>query len=176
MSTLIGAAPAPSFDDPLEMLLACHERIRAQCATLGKLVVHLPVHGYDIQARQAAQAILRYFDSAGRHHHDDEEQDLFPRLRASNDAEAQALVARLLDEHQGMDAAWQRLRPYLAALSETSAATLDAAAAQHFIDVYDRHITLENTQLIPLAKRLLSAEQLSTMGNNMAARRIHREK
>ncbi len=176
MSTLIGATPAPGFDDPLEMLLACHDRIRAQCATLDKLVAHLPVHGCDLQARQAAQAILRYFDSAGRHHHDDEEQDLFPRLRASNDTAAQALVTLLLDEHQVMDAAWQQLRPYLAALCEASAATLDAATAQHFIDVYDRHITLENAQLIPLAQRLLSAEQLETLGNNMAARRIHREK
>lgn len=176
MSTLIGATPAPGFDDPLEMLLACHGRIRAQCATLDKLAAHLPVHGCDLQARQAAQAILRYFDSAGRHHHDDEEQDLFPRLRASNDKAAQALVTRLLNEHQVMDTAWQRLRPYLAALSEATAATLDAATAQHFIDVYDRHITLENAQLIPLAQRLLSAEQLETLGNNMAARRIHREK
>lgn len=176
MSTLIGATPAPGFDDPLEMLLACHERIRAQCTTLEKLMLHLPAHGCDLQARQAAQAILRYFDTAGQHHHDDEEQDLFPQLRASNDSTALALVTRLLDEHQVMDAAWQQLRPYLAALSEATATTLDAVTARRFIDVYDRHITLENAQLIPLAQRLLSAEQLETLGNSMAARRIHREK
>jgi len=31
----------------------------------------------------AAQGILRYFDTAGQLHHQDEEQDLFPALHAA---------------------------------------------------------------------------------------------
>lgn len=171
MNSLIGGAPAPTFDDPLEMLLACHGRIQAQCATLHKLLAHLPQHGGDTQAQQAARAILRYFDTAGRHHHDDEEKDLFPLLRATSDSTAHALVARLLDEHKEMDAAWQQLRPYLTELADGKSAVLDATAAEHFIDVYDRHIALENSELLPLAKRLLTATQLLTLGKSMAARR-----
>ncbi len=56
---------APSFDHPLEMLHACHDKILRQCDTLKKLAAHLPGNGCDQQARQAAQGILRYFDSAG---------------------------------------------------------------------------------------------------------------
>ncbi len=172
MNSLIGGAPAPSFDDPLEMLLACHGRIQAQCATLLKLLAHLPVYGCDTQAQQAARAILRYFDTAGRHHHDDEEKDLFPLLLATSSDETHALVACLLNEHKVMDAAWQHLRSYLTELANGKSAALDAGAAEHFIGAYDRHIALENSQLLPLANKLLTATQLETLGRSMAARRM----
>ncbi|MDD5057408.1 MAG: hemerythrin domain-containing protein [Sideroxydans sp.] len=171
MNSLLNGAAAPSFDDPLEMLLACHGRITAQCDTLHKLVEHLSAHGNDVQARQAAQAILRYFDSAGRHHHEDEERDLFPHLLATSDPAARALVARLLNEHAGTDAAWQRLRPLLHDIAEDRTAKLDAKIAAHFIALFAQHIALENSQLIPLARRILNKKQLETLGHNMAVRR-----
>lgn len=172
MSSQIGGAAAPSFDDPLEMLRACHGRIQSQCGTLSKLLAHLPQHGCDTQAQQAARAILRYFDTAGRHHHDDEEKDLFPLLLATSSAEAHALIARLLEEHKIMDTAWQQLRTNLTGVAEGTFASLDAAVTEHFIAVYDRHIALENSQLLPLAEKLLMASQLETLGKNMAARRM----
>ena len=46
MASLPGfGAPAPGFDEPLEMLHACHGRIQAQLATLEKLVPHLAREG-----------------------------------------------------------------------------------------------------------------------------------
>ena len=74
-------APAASFDEPLEMLAACHERIEAQLGTLERLAQHLPRHGCDADARSAAAAVVRYFDTAGMLHHQDEDEDLFPLLR-----------------------------------------------------------------------------------------------
>ncbi|HLP99054.1 MAG TPA: hemerythrin domain-containing protein [Sideroxyarcus sp.] len=171
MVNLLGGEAAPGFDDPLEMLEACHGRIRAQCATLRKLQQHLPLHGCDAQAQQAAQAILRYFDTAGQYHHQDEELDLFPLLRATGNAAAHELVARLLQEHKGMEAAWRGLRPGLLAVAEGRSASLEAQAADRFVDAYDRHIELENGKLLPLAASLLSAAQLGKLGRNMAARR-----
>lgn len=173
MNLLIGGTAAPSFDDPLEMLRACHGRIQSQCDTLNKLLAHLSQHGCDTQTQQAARAILRYFDTAGRHHHDDEEKDLFPRLLATSSDEAHTLVARLLGEHQIMDAAWLRLRSDLTGIADGTSARLDAAAAEHFIAVYDSHIALENSQLLPLAEKLLSVTQLETLGKSMAARRMN---
>lgn len=171
MVTLPGSAAAPSFDDPLEMLRACHGRIQAQCTTLRKLQSHLQLHGCDVQAQQAAQAILRYFDTAGRYHHQDEERDLFPRLIATQHQVAASLIARLLHEHQGMESAWQNLRPLLLAITESHSTSLDANITQHFIDLYASHIETENGTLLPLAQTLLNDEQLHTIGQNMAARR-----
>jgi hemerythrin-like domain-containing protein len=171
IESLTGGSAAPGFDDPLEMLQACHGRIQAQCTTLHKLVNHLQTHGNDEQAAQAARAILRYFDTAGRHHHDDEEQDLFPRLLATRDQTAAALVARLLDEHKSMDAAWQRLRPQLVDIAEDRSNQIETAIAEHFTGIYAQHIALENGNLLPLASTLLQADQLRSLGQSMAARR-----
>ncbi|RFC36888.1 MAG: Hemerythrin-like domain-containing protein [Candidatus Nitrotoga sp. LAW] len=171
MSDLLSGAFVPSFDNPLEMLLACHGKIQSQCATLQKLLQHLSSHSCDTQAQQAAQAILRYFDTAGQNHHDDEEQDLFPCLLATPNAEVHELIARLLDEHAVLDTAWQQLRPLLLGIAEGRATELDIKSAEHFITVHNHHISLENTQLLPQAAKLLDHIQLETLGKSMAARR-----
>lgn len=171
MSDLLSVAFVPSFDNPLEMLLACHGKIQAQCATLHKLLQHLPSYGCDAQAQQAAQAILRYFDTAGQNHHDDEEQDLFPCLLAIPNAEVHELITRLLDEHKVLNAAWQQLRPLLLDIAEGRAAELDTKVVEHFITVYDHHISLENGQLLPQAAKLLDHMQLEALSRSMAARR-----
>ncbi|MDD2701538.1 MAG: hemerythrin domain-containing protein [Sideroxydans sp.] len=171
MNEFPGTSAAPGFDDPLEMLQACHGRITAQCDTLTRLVSHLQQNGNDEQAAQAARAILRYFDTAGQFHHQDEEQDLFPALLASGDPSASEYVDRLLAEHKVMDAAWQALRPLLVAIAEDYANTLDADVAAHFIDSYARHIAFENSQLLPLATTLLNEQQLQLLGRCMATRR-----
>src|SRR5512139_1479559 len=157
------AQSAPTFATPLEMLRACHGRILAQCATLHKLLQHLPQHGCDAQARQAALAILRYFNSAGQHHHQDEEMDLFPLLLASPSIEAHELVLQLITQHHDMEAAWLRLHAQLQ--------QLDEQVVTHFTTLYERHIELENTRLLPLAASLLSAAAQDDLGNKMAARR-----
>jgi hemerythrin-like domain-containing protein len=171
MIELPGSAPAPTFESPLEMLRACHGRIMAQCDTLQKLLQHLPVHGCDAQARQAAQAILRYFDTAAQYHHQDEEMDLFPLLLASPSTEAHEVVLRLLGEHHEMGTAWLRLRSRLQDIAEGHAALLEESVAATFSTAYERHITFENAHLLPLAARLLSPQQLHDLGRKMALRR-----
>ena len=81
MSSIPGfSAPSAGFEAPLEMLSACHFRIERQCATLRRLVPHLATHGADTEARTAAANVMRYFDTSAKHHHADEEEDLFPAL------------------------------------------------------------------------------------------------
>lgn len=164
-------AHAPTFDDPLAMLRACHERIAAQCVTLEKLRVHLASTGCDAAAQQAATAILRYFNTAGQHHHSDEEADLFPLLQATGDATAQRLVGYLLARHQELNAAWDALRAALNKIVAGELAMLDATQTHAFIAAYQAHIDLENTQLLPLAGALLNRTQLEQLGRNMSARR-----
>lgn len=171
MTLFPGTNNAPGFDDPLEMLQACHGRIQAQCATLEKLLRHLPEHGSDLQARQAALAILRYFDTAGHHHHTDEEQDLFPVLLATANVTAQRLVAHLLERHVELNAAWDSLRIRLTCIAAGTDSLLEEERVREFIALYQTHIALENAQLLPLAKELLNAAQIETLGRKMSARR-----
>jgi hemerythrin-like domain-containing protein len=172
MISLNSADSAPTFDDPLEMLLACHGKILRQCDTLRKLAAHLHTHGCDAQAQQAAQGILRYFDSAGQFHHQDEEENLFPALRDSGEpAQVDALLQHLLKEHVVMLAAWGELRAVLQQLAAGTNVPLDEALTSKFIDAYTEHIAVENSELLPLAARLLSPVQLRQIGIRMAERR-----
>ena len=66
------ATLAPGLEAPLEMLDACHARIRNQCSTLVRLKAHVATSGADEAARAAARSVLRYFDTAARDHHADE--------------------------------------------------------------------------------------------------------
>jgi hypothetical protein len=77
---VLHAPPAAGFDHPLEMLEACHERIRRTCALIVRLAGHIAIRGVDQEAREAARSAIRYFDMAGEDHHRDEEQDLFAAL------------------------------------------------------------------------------------------------
>ena len=78
---VLHAAPAAGFDEPFEMLAACHERVQRMLRLLRRLAAHLGEHGADAQAAQAAVDVMRYFDEAAPRHHDDEELHVLPRLR-----------------------------------------------------------------------------------------------
>ncbi len=169
------ASPAAGFEVPLEMLAACHGRVQAQCATLLRLVPHVAAHGADRPAKEAASAVMRYFDTAASHHHEDEEQDLFPALlesMAGSDAVClRELTAALCADHRALEARWRALRRALALVADGEAATLAAAAVQGFVDAYERHIAREEAELLPMAARLLGDAELDRVGRAMRARR-----
>jgi hemerythrin-like domain-containing protein len=166
--------PGPSFDEPLEMLAACHERIEAQLATLERLGPHLEKHGCDAEAKSAAQAVLRYFDTSGRLHHQDEDHDLFPLLRTraalAGRPEVAAAIDELEREHQTMDAQWTRLRERLAAIA-AGEARLDAEDVARFAWLYRRHMDREATAVLPFAHATLDQAQRAALGGRMAERR-----
>lgn len=162
---------AADFDHPLEMLAACHDRIEERCDLLERLIGHLRQRGADREAQQAAANVIRYFDTAGENHHEDEEDDLFPRLLARDPQAAEALVSRLLAEHRDMRAAWAGLRATLSRIAAGESALLDAGAVERFGTLYRRHIDIEERELLPLAERLLDVNALAATGEAMARRR-----
>lgn len=169
------SAPAVGFEVPLEVLAACHGRVEAQCATLRRLVVHLGGHGSDRQAREAAVAVMRYFDTSAVHHHADEEVDLFPALieaMAGSDAVClRELTASLVAEHRELEQRWRSLRRWLELVARGNATTLTDDEVRDFIALYERHIAREEAELLPMAGRLLSDAELDRIGLAMRARR-----
>ena len=169
-ANVLGAV-APSFDQPLEVLLACHGRFEKQCATLEKLLTHLPQHGSDAEAQQAARNILNYFDTAAVHHHHDEERNLFPLLERAGRNEWCDVVELLTSEHDDLAQLWRALRPPLQAIAQGEAVALNASHAERFIALNRSHIAFENERVLPLARQILSAADLQSLGRAMAARR-----
>lgn len=168
------ATPAAGFDSPFEMLQACHERIERTLGLLESLRAHHALHGPDAQARQAAADVLRYFDLAAPHHHQDEELHVFPALVASGDAAMLALVARLKQDHLQMEAGWRAARTVLAGIAEGGSTRLtppEDAALAAFAALYGSHIEAEEQVAYPQARTSLSAPALAAMGRDMRRRR-----
>lgn len=166
--------PGPSFDEPLEMLAACHERIEAQLVTLERMVPHLETKGCDADARSAAQAVLRYFDTAGVLHHQDEDEDLFPLMRARAASHGRPEIAAAIDElereHETMNAQWNRLRERLRGVAGGEA-RLDGEEVARFAWLYRRHMDREGAAVLPFAREFLDEAQRAGLGERMAARR-----
>ncbi|WP_338414301.1 hemerythrin domain-containing protein [uncultured Sphaerotilus sp.] len=168
------ASPAVGFDQPFEMLQACHDRVERSLALLQRLVAHVRDHGHDAASRSAARDVLRYFDLAAPHHHLDEERHVLPPLLASDDADLRALAEQLVAEHRRMEALWAALRvPLQQWADEAPASTtfpLPEALAE-FTAVYAGHIAREEAHAYPQARTLLDAATLADMGAEMSARR-----
>lgn len=177
MTASIALHPSPSagFDQPFEILAACHDRVARMLALLQRLQDHLGAGLADEPARQAARDVMRYFDQAAPHHHQDEERHVFPVLLGSSDERLVALANRLTDDHRQMAAAWASLRPSLQALAQGqwTAAQAEAhfAVWQAFIALYAGHARLEDEQAYPAARVRLGPVDQVAMGEEMAKRR-----
>lgn len=174
--SLLGDIPSMQ-DEPLEMLVACHGRVRAFTDTLKRLATHLLQKGADREAALAAGNILRYFDLAAPKHHQDEESDLFPLLlaQAPDDAALAADIARLRAEHLQMGEMWLQLRERLLLVREGQPADLlSDDLAQRFADTYQQHAASEEQTVFQAAERLLDAAQLQALGRSMSERRRDR--
>ena len=165
----------PGFDQPIAVLKHCHDKIRKQLTTLQNLLGHLAQHGNTADAQQAAKAVLQYFNKAAHLHHDDEEQDLMPMLQATATGDDAALLATLVPEiladHQRMDQAWLTLRPELDAIAAGTGTQLSADGVAAYVAAYQAHMSKEEGQLAPMAKRLFSAQQMEQLGTAMQRRR-----
>jgi hemerythrin-like domain-containing protein len=168
-------SPAAGPDDPLAMLATCHDKLARQCRTLSLLLPHLEHSGADPRAREAAQAVLRYFDKASPQHHKDEEEDLFPALlesMAGSDAVCiRELVDLLGEQHRQLDRAWRYLRGPLVEVAEGRSSFLPGEQIEAFIALNEVHAEKEDTELLPMAQRLLDEAALARIGDAMRRRR-----
>jgi hemerythrin-like domain-containing protein len=167
--------PSAGFDQPFEMLAACHERVARMLGLLQRLRAHLQAGSADEPARDAARDVMRYFDLAAPHHHQDEERHVFPLLRDSGDAALAVLAERLQAEHVLMASAWAGLRPGLAELAQgrwpADAAPQQFVLWQAFDQLYRGHAQAEDDIAYPAARSRADGAAQQAMGDEMAGRR-----
>lgn len=175
----IGQRPDHGFDEPLGLLSDCHRRIERFLHVLGEITRQVAGAPLGDGQRAQLESALAYFATAAPRHTADEEQSLFPRLKASDDATAAAVlevVEKLErdhgvadDHHRAVDGIirqWLssgRLGPDAVSELGTRLAALEA--------IYQSHIAVEDRELFPIAARVLSPGQLQEIGREMAARR-----
>jgi hemerythrin-like domain-containing protein len=179
MPIQIGQRPDHDFDEPLGLLSDCHRRIEHFLRVLVAVAAEAADGPLTPEYRRALEGALRYFATAAPKHTADEETSLFPRLRRCTDPAAEralALVDRLEHDHDEADAHHAAVdalgRRWLAenALPPQQVAELREHLAG-LQALYERHITVEDQEVFPTAKRLLDAGQIREIGREMAARR-----
>jgi hemerythrin-like domain-containing protein len=174
-NTIDFRTPGAGFDQPVEMWLACHERVQRFAVLLGRLAEHLRKHGADDDAQVTATSIRRYFNEAAPRHHEDEEVDMFPRLRERLDAERDRTVLDVLDQveadHLEMAGVWRQLDAALARVARGERVALEQALIDRFATMYRHHIDAEERVLLPALKRTLGRSDWNAVGRAMAERR-----
>ena len=170
LDALTASVAAPSFDEPLDMLYACHDKVRVFCEQLDALPGYIASHGHSHAALNTIHGIVRYFEIAGPAHHQDEEDELFPLILARQ-PEAAPKIEQLLGEHGYLHSRWNAIRDDLLAFSEGKLEQLNGAEILEFTRLYREHAQREEAWLFPVAGTLISEDELAEAGKRMAARR-----
>jgi hemerythrin-like domain-containing protein len=160
----------PGFDQPLELLRACHTKILAHCELLEQLVAAIGNAGKEEEVRGAARQVMTYFSTSARLHHQDEEIDLFPLLTRQS-LKLADLVHGLKQEHRELDALWETIAADLKRPQDVADHAALADRVHAFCELNRRHVRRENKEFLPRAESSLSSRQLQDIGVAMAARR-----
>ncbi|MBE0658928.1 MAG: hemerythrin domain-containing protein [Bryobacteraceae bacterium] len=179
MPVQIGGKPESTFDDPIGLLGDCHRRVERFLGVLVKVAGDARGQALTVEQREALESALRYFRDAAPKHTADEEQSLFPRMRAAGGPAMEAVLAqvdaleadhaRAGKAHDEVDSLGRRWIES-GQLPEDDAARLCDVVSE-LAALYRNHIAIEDREVFPAAAAALTAEQRKAIGEEMAARR-----
>jgi iron-sulfur cluster repair protein YtfE (RIC family) len=169
---LVKIGAVTKSDDVVDLLLACHERIRSFTA-LARAVGERS----DVSASEVADAcsrVERYFTEALPLHVRDEEDSLFPRLHGLSPAIDEALLS-MKEQHAAHE---QVLGELLFALSEVrrnpSGAERRAElvlAAERLDGAFAEHLALEETVIFPALSQFIAPAVETAIKDELRGRR-----
>ncbi len=176
MAVQIGAKPDSGFDNPIGMLVDCHRRIERFLQVLCGVAER--AHGRKLAdgEKTAVDDALRYFRTGGRRHTADEEESLFPRLRAAEGACGLEELSGLESDH---DLA-EEMHAAVDALYTKWIATggLDSDDEERLLRstrrlklLYEAHIKVEEGIVFPRAAEALDKGTIAEIGREFAERR-----
>ena len=176
MAIQIGAKPDSGFTDPIGMLKDCHRRIEHFLDILCLVADRARGRSLTEEEQSAVQAALRYFHVGGQRHSADEEESLFPRLRAEASTGSMAVIDRLEGDHHHAEDLHQSVDWLYTAW--ISAGVLEADDEERLLSqtrelkqLYAEHIHIEETVVFPHAAQVLNREAIASMGDEFSARR-----
>jgi hemerythrin-like domain-containing protein len=124
---------------------------------------------------EIARAILRYLGQDFSRHMRDEENDLFPllRRRCLPEDEIETVLGRLNAEHKDEHRLAGGVESDLRALLDSDDPALDTATRERLFQYarsLRRHLALENSIVLPLARARLTQEDLAVLAAAMRSR------
>jgi hemerythrin-like domain-containing protein len=175
-STIFPAIPLSSAQVvPLAMLYSCHRSVLRHCAGLRRLALYIAEFGCDREAQVVSHGLLLFFDNEVPRHYADEEDDLFPALiesMAGSDAVClHDLTRQSARQHQELALKWAALRVPLEEIAAGLSTLSPGSSIESFARQWYDHIGLEESELLPMASRLLTDEELARIHRGMQERR-----
>jgi hypothetical protein len=166
----------PAEQGAIELLLACHQRIRHFSGVAVRLA-HSEGSG-EGEIVQAADGLYRYFTVALPLHEADENLSVHPRLRRAVPPGELAGPAAdaMLDQHQAIDELVERLLP-LWILTRANPEKLPEVASEmcaiagRLNEIFEIHLKLEEETIFPALQKYLSDTELAEIVREMQARR-----
>jgi hemerythrin-like domain-containing protein len=159
------------------MLKDCHRRIEQFLHVLCLVVERAPGRPLNDEEAGAVKSALNYFRVGGQRHTADEEESLFPRMRAEQTtATALKEIAALESDHRQADdlhAAVEKLYTSWLEGKALSAEDLQQlrTATERLKQLYDGHIRIEENLVFPRAAEGLDSQTIATIGEEFRARR-----
>jgi hemerythrin-like domain-containing protein len=161
--------------DAVDMLLACHQRIRNFTGIALRLAEAEGAGAQEVS--NAAEAVHRYYTVALPLHEEDENRSVYPRLRKALTPETDAFALDLMIEQHGpinevvdrLVLLWSELRsnpallPALRPRLRTNTARL--------VELWNEHLSLEEEIVFPLIRKSLAAAELEAIHREMKQRR-----
>ena len=144
---------------PLAQLYEEHSSLAAVVHAMAALVQEVRAHGKRVDPR-VFRAILYYLDVfLEREHHHKEEAVLFPRIRQRTH-DADAVLDQLACEHELGEKAIRDLEQAFVRYEEHGSTEFAAFAdaVDHYVDRYREHMRKEEREVMPLAQRVLNAQ------------------
>ena len=180
MPVQLNQKPEHSFDQPIGLLSDCHRRIEHFLGVVQRVLRSTKGKALDEEHRRAINAALKYFDEAAPRHTADEEESLFPRLRAAAEhhpalREALSKLDNLEADHDAADRLHSEMRHWCLQWLDHGLAPPQLKRLSRIVDVlatlYRHHIAIEDNELFPLAASSMGEKALRDVGGEMALRR-----
>jgi hemerythrin-like domain-containing protein len=176
MAIQIGAKPDSGFDDPIGMLIDCHRRIERFLHVLCMVADRARNRALTDEEVTAVQSALQYFRLGGLRHTADEEESLFPRLRAES-------IKGSFEEINGLESDHRNANDLHATVDALYTAWIAAdhlnsedeqrlrSATEQLKHLYEEHIQIEEKTVFPRAAEMLDSQTIAAIGQEIQARR-----
>ena len=176
MAIQIGAKPDSGFDDPIGMLIDCHRRIERFLHLLCVVADRARNRALTDEEVTAVQSALQYFRVGGQRHTADEEESLFPRLRAESTAGKFEEIGGLESDHRNANDLHATVDAlYTAWIAAGQLITEDEqrlrSATEQLKHLYEEHIQIEEKTVFPRATEMLDSQTIAAIGQEFQARR-----
>jgi len=170
---LVNIGPPQEPSDIVDQLKECHDRIRTFISLAARLASTDVIS--DIEVREAAARVTRYFSEALPLHVADEEESILPRLHGKT-AELDAALSEMHGEHREHEpqvetllGVCRKLQTLPENLNELRPTLLASATklGQEFLS----HLDKEEKVILPAIRQLATVEERDAMLRELRARR-----